>query len=76
MKQGATLVFSVYDHDRLMDDDIGGEVYYDLQFVTGLTHETVQGGFATVPQIQMPLTVPTIDSPTVGSKLMLQILNR
>ena len=50
-----------------MDDDIGGEVYYDLQFVPGLTHETVRGGFATMPQIQMPLTVPTIDSPTVGS---------
>ena len=68
MKNGATLVFSVYDHDRITDDDIAGESYYDLQFVPGLTYDTVQGGFATVPQIDMCLTVPTIESKSVTGK--------
>lgn len=61
-------MFTVFDHDRIMDDDIAGEAYYDLQFVPGLTHDTVQGGFATVPQIEMPLVMPFMESRAVQSK--------
>ena len=58
----------MYDHDRIVDDDVAGEAYYDLLFVPGLTHETVQGGFAVVPQTEMFLTIPSLESEAVFSK--------
>jgi len=64
----------VFDHDRIMDDDIAGEAYYDLQFVPGLTYDTVQGGFATVKQIEMSLVVPCMESQTVQSKFIISII--
>lgn len=65
LKDGATLLFTVYDQDRLSDDDLAGEVYYDLQNITGLTSETVEGSFATVPQIEMPLMIGALKSETI-----------
>ena len=68
LKDGVTLSLILYDHDRLTDDDISGLVYYDLKTVPGLKTETVQGGFATVPQIQIPFMIPTLDSEPIQGK--------
>lgn len=66
-------MFTIYDHDRLVDDDIAGEVYYDLQFVPGLSHETVRGGFATVQQVRMPFMISSLEGEPVNSKFFFDL---
>ncbi|XP_065677950.1 BAI1-associated protein 3 isoform X1 [Hydra vulgaris] len=61
LKNGATLLFTIYDKDRL-DDDLSGEVFYGLQDLPGLHHDSVQGAFGSVPQIEMNLCV----APLIG----------
>jgi len=64
-KDGATLLFTVFDQDRITDDDIAGEVWYDLQNVPGLGVALTQGGFATAPQIEMCLMIGEFKGDTV-----------
>ena len=75
LKAGTTLVFTLYDHDRLSGDDIAGEVYYDLSSVPGLTQETIQGGFARISQVQFPFIIPLLEGTCVtGDKIFVFVL--
>eukprot|EP00794_Sanderia_malayensis_P009157 gene9157-10130_t len=51
---GAALVLTVYDRDRFHEDDIAGEVFFDLNNVVGLD-DNVAGGFSSVSQTELPL---------------------
>ena len=75
LKNGATLVFTVFDQDRMSDDDIHGEVYFDLQHAPGLNIDTLSGAFATAPQIEMPLIHGNLETgPFNGRQSFLTII--
>ena len=61
LKDGATLLFTLYDRHLFSSDAIAGEVYYHLQNVPALSSESVQGAFATAPQIELPFIIGTLD---------------
>ena len=54
LQEGATLLLTVKDKDRFHEDDIAGEVFVDLNNVLGVD-EDISGGFASIPQIDLPL---------------------
>lgn len=68
-KEGVTLLFTVFDHDRMTENDIAGEVWYELQYVPGLGVPMTTGGFGTAPQIDMPLMIGELKGEVIDSKL-------
>lgn len=65
-KDGACLLFTVLDHDRLGTDDLEGEAFLPLRSVPGLTGMEEPGE---VPQTRLPLTYPA-----PNGDLILQLL--
>lgn len=65
-KDGACLLLTVLDHDRLGTDDLEGEAFLPLRSVPGLTGMEEPGE---VPQTRLPLTYPA-----PNGDLILQLL--
>lgn len=58
---------TVYDRDRFHENDIAGEVFVDLSKIQGLDM-TIDGGFFSIPQRELPLIHGSLIGQTFNGK--------